>query len=83
MKKYRIFQKCISISNEDEFDGFYKGYHIYVRRELSKIDINDEFFISVEDKEGEYLYDGNWCPEKENVPINDAIEEALVGSDLI
>lgn len=60
-----------------EFFGWYRGYQVEVKREPPDLG----YYIMVSGDTG-YLYDG-WWTEGEWRPIDDAIYEALYGSQLL
>lgn len=62
---------------ETVFWGEYEGCNIEVFRDTS----DEDWYIIVNGKDGEYLYDG-WCPDSKDSSMDDAIEEALHGSEL-
>jgi len=79
--KYRI--KIIKEKTPDRFTGRYKQHEIHIERED-----NDEhscyggFYITVTGPDGCYCYDGWWNPYH-YASIDEAIQEALIGSQLI
>jgi hypothetical protein len=78
MKPYRILKKNIKEKTEDSFVGLYKNHDIHIERE------EHGFYITVTGPDGCYCYDGYWINYDYPAPnIDDAIEEALKGSQLI
>lgn len=74
--------KSLIVKEKDpnHFFGTYKGCEINIDRAKG-----EEFYIQVRHTDGGYLYDG-WFPDStqaEGIGIDDAIEEALDGAQLL
>lgn len=66
--------------SDDEIYAHYKGCDIDIQREEEPVD-GATFTIFVNDPNGGYLYDGCWGDEANT--MDEALEEALLGSQLI
>jgi hypothetical protein len=78
---FRIQKRFIRCKTKDAFEATYKGHDIFIEREKARSDEPAGFYIIVRAPCGMYDYDGCWG-DGENT-IDQAIEEALVGSCLI
>ena len=75
---YRI--KQVISKSADSFFGSYRGCVIEIDRDEDEIR-GAAFNISVTTRDGGFLYDGCWGDPEDT--IDEAIEEALLGSQLI
>jgi len=87
MKKYRILKKNIKVKSEFYFLGYYKNHEIKIEKDNLTWDEESytypRWYIVVTGPNGGVCYDGWWGDYLRNTTIDDAIEEALMGSKLI